>query len=120
MFTSDGHATAARVEELRTCFEGAVLRDGTTVCPRLTSCERSALFDGSGRPRPDVAFATGLLPHVGRHYDLSEDGRPLRILIIGMETGRGDEGVDLQTAEPTFFVVPDRDAVDGIRRRHAE
>lgn len=44
-----------------------------------------------------VDFAAGQLSHVGRFYDIEEDEVPLRILVIGMETGRTDHEVTLQT-----------------------
>jgi hypothetical protein len=65
------------------------------VCRTLGECCRSATVDQFGRVRPDVAFVAGQLPHVGAHYDLREGGRPIRILVIAMETGRPDEGVSM-------------------------
>ncbi len=43
-----------------------------------------------------VDFAAGQLSHLGRFYDIEEDAIPLRILVIGMETGRTDQEVSLQ------------------------
>lgn len=43
-----------------------------------------------------VDFAAGQLSHVGKFYDIEEDAIPLRILVIGMETGRTDSEVSLQ------------------------
>jgi hypothetical protein len=63
------------------------------ICRELTASRRSATADRFGRLRPEVAFAAGQLSHVGAHYDLVEDDRPLRILVVAMETGRPDENV---------------------------
>jgi hypothetical protein len=73
-----------------------VLGPGGFVCTSVTECRRSALVARDGRERPDRCFSAGQLSHVGAHYDLAEDGRPLRILVIAMETGRTDEGVTLE------------------------
>ena len=53
------------------------------------------MVDRFGRARPNTAFAGGQLSHVGAHYDLTEDGRALRILVVAMETGRADEKVSM-------------------------
>jgi hypothetical protein len=42
-----------------------------------------------------IDFAAGQLSHLGRFYDMEVDGVPLRILVIGMETGRTDTEVTL-------------------------
>ncbi|WP_320064194.1 hypothetical protein [Micromonospora sp. RTGN7] len=53
------------------------------------------LRDQAGAPRSGVIYSAGQLSHVGHHYDLRLDGRPLRVLVIAMETGRTRESVDL-------------------------
>jgi hypothetical protein len=95
-FATDPTATAARVDRLRDYMAAHVLGPGGFVCTSLTDCRRSALVARDGREKPDRRFSTGQLSHVGDHYDLTEDGRPLRILVIPMETGREDEGVTLE------------------------
>ena len=43
-----------------------------------------------------VDFAAGQLSHLGRYFELAEDGVDLRILVIAMETGRPDVDVTLE------------------------
>ncbi|MFI7080325.1 hypothetical protein ACIBO1_23775 [Micromonospora sp. NPDC049903] len=93
---SDPAATARRIESLRRYLMANVLAEsGACVCRSLDRCRRSALRDRAGAARPNAAFAAGQLSHVGRHYDLRLGDRPLRILVIAMETGRPREGVSL-------------------------
>lgn len=42
-----------------------------------------------------AATFTRARTHVGAHYDLTEDGVDWRVMVIGMETGRGDEHVSI-------------------------
>jgi hypothetical protein len=95
-FATDPTTTAARVARLRAYMDTHVLGPGGFVCASLADCRRSALVARDGRERPDRSFWAGQLSHVGAHYDLTEAGRPLRLLVIAMETGRADEGVTLE------------------------
>ncbi|WP_146017397.1 hypothetical protein [Verrucosispora sp. ts21] len=93
---SDPATTAHRIEKLRRYLTANVLApSGACVCRSLDQCRRSALRHPAGAPRPNAAFAAGQLSHVGHHYDLRIGDRPLRILVIAMETGRPRESVNL-------------------------
>jgi hypothetical protein len=41
------------------------------------------------------AFYKGQLPHIGAHYDLTRDGAPFRIVVVGQEYGTAGDLVDL-------------------------
>ena len=46
--------------------------------------------------RPDTEYHPGQLSYLGRHYDVhTEDGTPLGVLVVPMETGRAREHVTL-------------------------
>lgn len=94
-FNSDRARTLERAASLMTYFDHEVLQKGEVVCRSLEECRHSATHDPANRQRPDVSFAGGQLPHVGAHYDLSEAGAAIRILIVAMETGRPDVGVSM-------------------------
>ena len=101
-FASDPATTARRIGRLSHYLTTNVLAEsGRCVCRNLDRCRRSALHDRAGARRPAAAFAAGQLSHVGHHYDLRVDGRPLRILVVAMETGRAREnvGLDARRAE---------------------
>ena len=95
-FRNDPEKTQNRVERLGEYFGREVLSGDSVVCSHLAGCQRSALFGPGDRRRHGTEFAAGQLPHVGHHYDLTENGLALRVLIIAMETGRPDEGVTLE------------------------
>lgn len=84
-FRSDPELTQLRIEELDSYMREFV-DDGTElVCARAGSCRQSVkagnhLYEGQGT-------------HVGPHYDMYEDGVEWRVMVIGMETGRGDQHV---------------------------
>jgi len=55
----------------------------------------------------DAELAEGQLSHIGEHYDTSDGDRPLRILVVPMQTGRPDQHVtitqraaQIETAKP--------------------
>ena len=86
--TSDRTRTAQRVEELTAYFREAVFRDDKAfVCASETECCASRGLE---------PLIRGQLHHVGTDYDLSMDGRPLRVAVIGQEYGGGHEFVTLE------------------------
>ena len=60
--------------------------EGSFTCASYSQCRASR----SGFP-----FHPGQMSHVGRHYDLEVDGRPMRIVVLGQEYGQARECVDL-------------------------
>ncbi|MFD8101083.1 hypothetical protein ACFV24_16205 [Nocardia fluminea] len=58
-------------------------------------CVSSAICGGAAARR-GADFYEGQLSHVGLHYDLYEEGVPLRILVLGMEMGRPDRHISLE------------------------
>ena len=60
-------------------------------CSSAESCEKSAMAQ-----KTPIDFAAGQLSHLGRYYELAENGVDLRILVIAMETGRKDVNVTLE------------------------
>jgi len=78
---------AARYELLEGYFRDHVLGAHGFCCPREHPCRASV--------KPNLLYGAGQLSHVGRHYELSVAGRPLRILVLGMDTGRPDSGVTM-------------------------
>ncbi|MCS3880609.1 hypothetical protein GII30_19425 [Gordonia amarae] len=86
-FTSDPELTQLRVEELDAYMREHVDDGERLVCARAAGC-RSSIEPGGN-------FYEGQGTHVGAHYDLTEDGVDWRVMVIGMETGRGDEHVSI-------------------------
>lgn len=56
-----------------------VLGPGGFCCASFAACR--------GSTRGDDRFFEGQLSHVGHHYDLHLDGRPLRVVVVGQENG---------------------------------
>lgn len=94
-FECDSATTAARIELLQDYMSKNVFGADGFVCASADACRRSVLVDPQGRRRDDRRFYEGQLSHVGHHYDLVQDGLPLRILVVAMETGRDHVGVTL-------------------------
>lgn len=59
---------------------------GALVCPSAAECKASAAGND---------FHEGQLSHVGEHYDLSRDGQPLRVMVVGQEYGHAPGHVGL-------------------------
>jgi hypothetical protein len=73
-------ATRARLRRLRSYVTENLLIDGEFICAHYAECFASR---GSGDD-----FREGTMTHVGRRFDLRLDGRPLRIVVVGQESGR--------------------------------
>jgi hypothetical protein len=81
---SDVMATKARIARLRHYMRRNVLNGREFICSSWGECEGSI---GVG-----CTFKEGQLSHVGKHYDLTMEGRSLRVVVVGQEVGA--------TAEP--------------------
>lgn len=81
-FDHNARATRGRIAQLQDYFRSNVMVDKRFICANWRDCETSI---ASG-----CTFKEGQLSHVGKHYDLSRDGRPLRIVVVGQEVaGQG-------------------------------
>jgi hypothetical protein len=80
---SDPAATTIRIAALDAYMERYVLARSGFCCEHFNAC----------RVSHRGAFFEGQLHHVGAHYDLTADGRPLRIVVVGQEYGNGPRGV---------------------------
>lgn len=86
MFRSDSTATANRIVRLQTYFQEAVLDGGHFICRHATACKSSHRG----------VFYEGQLPHIGHHYDLFIDDRPLRVAVVGQEYGHNPIHVSMR------------------------
>jgi hypothetical protein len=80
---TDPTATARRLAAIESYMASEVLGTAGFVCQSYEACRQSH----------DGLFFEGQLHHVGRHFDVSVDGRPFRIAVIGQEYGNGPAGV---------------------------
>jgi hypothetical protein len=90
VLTCDLAESRRRRTELTAYMDEHVLGPGGFCCSSAGACRTSA----TARREP-IDFAAGQLSHLGQFFDVEEDGVPLRVLVIAMETGRTDEGVTL-------------------------
>jgi hypothetical protein len=75
----DLRATRRRRRTMERYVETTLLADGKFICPAYRHCRQSR--------HPDDAFREGIMSHVGRRFDLVRDGKPLRIVVVGQESG---------------------------------
>lgn len=83
---SDPARTAARAAALDRYFAAKVAESGALTCATGSECRASHRGD----------FYPAQLHHVGRHYDLVRDGKPLRVVVVGQEYGHGPAFVSLK------------------------
>ncbi|MCB0063527.1 MAG: hypothetical protein KDE19_15500 [Caldilineaceae bacterium] len=74
--------TAGRYAALAAYYEQSVLRGETFLCRHCTACKASYTTE-------DGRYSEGQLNAPGTHYDLTVDGKPLRIVVVGQESGTG-------------------------------
>jgi hypothetical protein len=91
-FVTDPKRTARRVRRLRRYTDAEVFGDHGFVCTSADECRASVFNKKAGA---SCCYWEGQLSYVGRHYDVSERGLPLRVLIIAMDTGRPPAHVTL-------------------------
>jgi hypothetical protein len=78
-YACDREATVTRLSHLTDYMEANVLAGKRFVCSSWGECE--------GSISADCSFKEGQLSHIGKHYDLSREGDPLRIVVVGQEVG---------------------------------
>lgn len=83
---SDPTRTASRIAALDAYMAKHVLGPGGFCCTNFQACRGSHLGE----------FFEGQLHHVGSHYDLTLNGRPFRIAVVGQEYGNGPGDVTRQ------------------------
>jgi len=85
----DPAATERRIAGLRGYVDRELLSDKGFVCGNFKECQESRQTGDS--------FREGTMSHVGDRYDLTIDGRPLRIVVVGQESGmpKGPEALEL-------------------------
>jgi hypothetical protein len=72
-------STRHRVAALERYVSDRLLHDDRFSCRNFDHCRMSC---GSGR-----IFREGVMSHVGSRFDLRIDGRPLRVVVVGQESG---------------------------------
>ncbi|KGI69919.1 hypothetical protein MJO55_23600 [Mycolicibacterium rufum] len=75
----DLQSTQDRISNLRRYVEENLLREGEFICPHLNSCQTSI--------RPGDGFREGTMSHVGHRFDLRVGDKPLRVVVVGQESG---------------------------------
>lgn len=78
-YGADRQATEKRLAQLKEYMRANVLAGKQFVCSSWRECEESI--------SADCSFKEGQLSHIGKHYDLSREGKPLRIVVVGQEVG---------------------------------
>ena len=88
MIRSYPEKTRIRKEKLQENVRSQLISSsGEFICTDHSECRAS---------RENFYFHEGQMSHLGRHYDLEVDGRPMRILILGVHYGQPRECVDLE------------------------
>jgi hypothetical protein len=75
----DLRATRNRINRLHHYVTSTLLDQDGFICPALEHCRNSR--------KPGDAFREGTMSHVGKRFDLHLNGRPLRIAVVGQESG---------------------------------
>ncbi|MEO8291676.1 MAG: hypothetical protein ABI635_00940 [Actinomycetota bacterium] len=105
----DLRGTRRRRARLRRHVAQNLLDDGEDfLCPHFKECKRSR--------RPGDVFREGTMSHLGRRFDLTIDGRPLRVVVVGQESGWAKAPLGRRiTLEARYQAIHDR---SGIERRY--
>ena len=89
MIRSYPNKTRIRKEKLQEYVRSKLISpSGAFICSDYAGCCRPS--------REGFYFHEGQMSHLGRHYDLEIDGRPTRIVIMGVHYGQPRECVDLE------------------------
>lgn len=105
----DPHATRRRIRKLAKYVDSKLLADGEFVCPSYCSCSQSR--------QPGDVFREGIMSHVGHRFDLVRGGLPLRIVVVGQESGlpKRPEFASRVSLEARYRQTHD---ISGLERRY--
>ena len=78
-YDHDERGAQERLGRLQTYLQSNVLANKDFICSSWGGCETSIA--------PGCTFKEGQLSHIGKHYDLTREGRPVRIVVVGQEVG---------------------------------
>ena len=92
---SDPARTALRIRALDDYMASNVLAGRRFLCSSFPSCRAS---------HPGL-FYEGQLHHVGAHFDLTLNGRPFRVVVVGQEYGNGPACVTRQDRSHDVVVL---------------
>lgn len=106
MIIADPLKTQERVRALEAYCQANVHNGCELVCVDAPSCKNS---------RSEQTFYGGQLSHVGKHFDLTLNGAPLRIVISGQEYGHAHENV---TVQERIQMISGRSASAGFSGRN--
>lgn len=80
VFEVDLAAPRRRIARLERYVHRALLTPQKRfICPHYSECRHSI--------RRDDVFREGVMSHVGRHFDLYRNGKELRVVVVGQESG---------------------------------
>jgi hypothetical protein len=85
-FLSDTKHSQAITNDLSAYLRGYVVDGNSFICRHAKDCKASSRTEH---------FYEGQSHHVGRHYDLTCEGRPWRIVVCGQENGGEIDGRSL-------------------------
>ena len=80
MFTFDEKKTSERTKMLQRYYGANVSQDGHMCCKHYSVCSNDAV-------RRHLDMNAGQFQHVGKKYDISNDGKELRLIISGISYG---------------------------------
>ncbi|MEZ4672927.1 MAG: hypothetical protein R2932_01630 [Caldilineaceae bacterium] len=81
-------ATAQRYAQLADYYHAHVLHSDDFCCRHCVACKASYTSEAGH-------YAAGQLNAPGTHYDLTVAGKPLRIVVVGQESGAGVAHLDM-------------------------
>lgn len=87
VITVDLAKTRSRIKKLRRYVNDNLLAEDKFLCSFEAECRKSL--------RSGDVFREGTMSHVGRHFDLHVGGKPLRIVVVGQESGFPKDAPDL-------------------------
>ena len=86
------------------------LLDDEFLCPHFESCRGSIL--------PGHQFREGTMSHIGHRYELVRNGKPLRVMVVGQESGLPKDPASQWGRKVTMDARHDQVLDSGLQRRY--
>ena len=86
------------------------LLDDEFLCPYFESC--------LGSIQPGYQFREGTMSHVGLRYELVRNGKPLRVMVVGQESGLPKDPASLWGRKVTMEARRDQVLDSGLQLRY--
>lgn len=108
--TFDAAATRRRIDRLKRYVTQNLLDEDDFLCARVEECRASV--------DPSDQFREGTMSHIGNRFDLTRAGKPLRVMVVGQESGLPKDPASPHAQKVSLNARREQIRAAGVERRY--